>query len=105
MKLWVGLVLMMLSAHIGARACLADEQYLGEVRTFAFSFCPSGYAPLHGQILAIAQNDALFSLIGTRYGGDGQSTFALPVGTPTYSASGEPFLQCIALFGIYPPRN
>jgi hypothetical protein len=83
----------------------ADQPYIGEVRTFAFSFCPVGWAPMHGQLLPIAQNDVLFNLIGTRYGGDGQVTFALPVGKPLYSATGEPFLQCISLFGIFPPQN
>ena len=83
----------------------ADQPYIGEERTFAFSFCPVGWAPMHGQLLPISENDALFTLIGTRYGGDGQATFALPVGKPLYSLTGEPFLQCIALFGIYPSQN
>jgi len=95
----------MLFAGIGTGASMAQEQFIGEVRTFAFNFCPAGWAAMHGQILDIAQNDTLFSLISNRYGGDGQTTFALPVGTPIYSASGEPFLQCIALSGIYPSHN
>ena len=54
------------------------QPYIGEIRMFGGNFAPLGWAFCDGQLLAIAQNDALFSLIGTTYGGDGQSTFALP---------------------------
>lgn len=54
------------------------DQFLGEIRAFAGNFAPLGWALCQGQLLPIAQNDALFALIGTTYGGDGQSTFALP---------------------------
>lgn len=56
----------------------ADEPYLGEVRWFAGNFAPRGWAKCDGQLLPINQNDALFSLLGTYYGGDGRTTFALP---------------------------
>ncbi len=52
--------------------------YLGEIRLFAGNFAPLNWAFCNGQLLSIAQNDALFSLIGTIYGGDGVQTFALP---------------------------
>jgi microcystin-dependent protein len=52
--------------------------YLGEIRIFAFNFAPRGYAMCNGQLLAISSNTALFALIGTYYGGNGTSTFALP---------------------------
>jgi microcystin-dependent protein len=52
--------------------------YLGEVRLFAGNFAPVNWAFCNGQLLSIAQNEALFALIGTTYGGDGISTFALP---------------------------
>jgi microcystin-dependent protein len=52
--------------------------YIGEIRIFAGNFAPAGWALCEGQLLAIANNDALFNLIGTTYGGDGQQTFALP---------------------------
>jgi microcystin-dependent protein len=55
-----------------------SEQYLGEIRMFAFDFPPNGWALCNGQILPINQNQALFSLLGTTYGGNGTSTFALP---------------------------
>ena len=51
---------------------------LGEIRMFAGNFAPRGYAMCNGQILSIAQNTALFSLLGTTYGGNGTTTFALP---------------------------
>jgi microcystin-dependent protein len=54
------------------------EPFVGEIRTFAFGFAPSGWAPCQGQLLPIAQHTTLFALIGNTYGGDGKSTFALP---------------------------
>ena len=57
---------------------MSASPYLGEIATFAFNFVPSGWAACHGQLLPIESHSALFSLIGTMYGGDGRSTFALP---------------------------
>jgi microcystin-dependent protein len=54
------------------------QPFIGQVKMFGGNFAPIGYAFCNGQLLAIAQNDALFALIGTTYGGDGQTTFALP---------------------------
>lgn len=54
------------------------DQYLAEIRVFPFSFPPSGWAFCNGQLLPVSQNTALFSLLGTAFGGDGKSTFALP---------------------------
>ncbi len=52
--------------------------YIGEIRMFAGNFAPVGWAFCNGALMDISQNDALFNLIGTTYGGDGQTTFALP---------------------------
>jgi microcystin-dependent protein len=52
--------------------------FLGTIQPFGFNFAPRGWAMCNGQILSIAQNTALFSLLGTTYGGNGQTTFALP---------------------------
>lgn len=52
--------------------------YIGEIRIFAGNFAPQGWATCDGQLIAISDNDTLFNLIGTTYGGDGQTTFALP---------------------------
>ncbi len=55
-----------------------SEPFLAEVKIVGFTFAPRGWAQCDGQILPIAQNQALFSLLGTTYGGDGRTTFALP---------------------------
>lgn len=55
-----------------------SEPFLGELRIMSFSFAPQGWALCNGQLLPINQNQALFSLLGTTFGGDGRLTFALP---------------------------
>ena len=55
-----------------------SDQFLAEIRIFPFNFPPTGWAFTNGQIMPISQNTALFALLGTTYGGDGKSTFALP---------------------------
>src|SRR5213080_669610 len=54
------------------------DPFVAEIRIFGFNFAPTGWAMCNGQLLPISQNTALFSLLGTFYGGDGKSTFALP---------------------------
>jgi microcystin-dependent protein len=54
------------------------DQFVAEIRILPFSFAPTGWAFCDGQLMPISQNTALFSLLGTTYGGDGKSTFALP---------------------------
>ena len=54
------------------------EPFVGEIRMFGGTFAPAGWAFCQGQLLPISENDTLFTLIGTTYGGDGQETFALP---------------------------
>ena len=55
-----------------------SSPFVGEIRMFGGNFAPAGWAFCNGQTIAISQNDTLFNLIGTTYGGDGQQTFALP---------------------------
>src|SRR6201991_735780 len=55
-----------------------SDQFVAEIRIFPFNFPPTGWAFCQGQLMSISQNTALFSLLGTTYGGDGRSTFALP---------------------------
>lgn len=55
-----------------------SQPFIGEIRMFGGSFAPAGWAFCNGQLLPISENDALFILLGTTYGGDGQETFALP---------------------------
>jgi microcystin-dependent protein len=59
-------------------ASVLTEPFLGQVAIFPFSFAPQGWAKCEGQLLPISQNQALFSLLGTTYGGDGETTFGLP---------------------------
>ena len=54
------------------------DPFIGEIQLFPFGFAPRGWAQCNGQLLPINQNQALFSLLGTMYGGDGRTTFALP---------------------------
>jgi microcystin-dependent protein len=54
------------------------DPFVGEIRAVGFNFAPKGWALCQGQLMAISQNTALFSLLGTNYGGDGRSTFGLP---------------------------
>ena len=55
------------------------QPYVGEIRMFAGNFAPAGWMFCEGQLLPISEYETLFQLIGTTYGGDGQSTFALPI--------------------------
>jgi microcystin-dependent protein len=69
-----------------------SDQFVAEIRMFGFNFAPTGWAQCNGQLLPISQNTALFSLLGTFYGGDGKSTFALPDlqgSVPVHSGQGQ----------------
>lgn len=55
-----------------------SDPYIGEIRMFAGNYAPQGWALCDGTLMSVSENDALFALIGTTYGGDGQTTFALP---------------------------
>jgi microcystin-dependent protein len=61
-----------------AKSVFAQDPFVGEVRLFASNFAPTGWFKCEGQLLPISQYTALFALLGTTYGGDGKSTFALP---------------------------
>jgi len=89
-----------------ATPTLAGEYpFIAEIMIFAGNFCPRGYAAMNGQLLPINQNQALFSLLGTNYGGDGRVNFGLPTAKPIFTATGATMTQCIALQGIFPSRN
>jgi microcystin-dependent protein len=87
-----------------AKAQAADP-YLGQVMFTAANFCPRGWAPLDGAVLSLAQNTALFSLLGTSYGGNGTTNFQLPLIVPFRTANGYTLMGCIALQGVFPSRN
>ena len=77
----VSLAALMAAGSISEPARAGNEPYIGDVQLVAFNFCPRSYASAEGQLLAISQYSALFALIGTQYGGDGRTTFALPMGS------------------------
>ena len=62
----------------GTASAQASDPFIGQIMCAGFTYAPKGWAELNGQLLSIGQNQALFSLIGTTYGGNGQTTFALP---------------------------
>lgn len=72
------LFLSILGTLAKVQPAFSQEPFIGEIRLFAGNFAPRGWAFCDGQLLPIAQNQALFSIIGTTYGGDGRTTFALP---------------------------
>ena len=76
------------------------EPFLGQIQLLPYNFAPKGWAPCDGQSLSISQNMALFALIGTNFGGDGKTTFALPKLAGPATAVG----YYIALEGIFPSR-
>ena len=76
------------------------EAYVGEVRRFAFDFAPEGWALCDGSLIQINQNQVLFALIGTNFGGDGRTTYALPK-IPAEGGLGA----YIAVNGVFPQRS
>ncbi len=78
-------------ALVAAAQAHAQNAYVGELRQFAGDYCPVGWARTDGATLQISQNSALFSLLGTKYGGDGRTTFALPnIASPLGATSSAP---------------
>ena len=75
--------------------------FLGEIRVFGFNYAPANFAPCNGALMSIMRNQALFSLLGTNYGGNGVSTFALPTLAPV--KPGGPF-YFICINGTFPTR-
>lgn len=73
MKKIIVLFTLLISTNLFSQEC-----FIGEVRMFAGNYAPRGWALLHGQLLPISQNTALFSILGTNYGGDGRTTFGVP---------------------------
>lgn len=83
----------------GPDAASSDSfRYLGEISLVGFNFVPSGWAPADGRSLRIDEHEALFGLLGTKYGGDGTTTFNLP----TLAAPQQGIAYVISLYGQYP---
>ena len=81
------------------------EPFIGEIKIVAFNYPPRGWAFCNGQLLAIAQNQALFSLLGTTYGGDGQTTFALPDLRDRVASSFSNVLRSLKGWNLCPPSG
>jgi microcystin-dependent protein len=79
--------------------------FVGEIETFAFTFCPNGWLPTNGQLLSITNYFALYNLIGTRYGGNGVTTFALPRSRPITTLNNIRLTQCMSYLGVFPSQN
>jgi len=103
-----------LATTLPSGASQAQDCFLGEIRLFAGNFTPRNYMKAEGQLLSISQNTALFSILGTMYGGDGRTTFALPdMRAPQNSHSGSmptnkprtPNNYIICTMGIFPSRQ
>lgn len=79
-----GKILAVAAAILGSAALTppaiaqGSDAFIGEIIVFPYNFCPRGWLPTNGQLLSISQNTALYSLLGTTFGGDGNTTFALP---------------------------
>ncbi|HEX7638046.1 MAG TPA: tail fiber protein [Burkholderiaceae bacterium] len=89
----------------GTAHAQATEPFIGQLMIFAGNFCPTGWLPTDGRLLEIETNVALFSILGTQYGGDGIRTFALPRTQPVFTATRAPLTECIAVFGVFPSRS
>lgn len=74
----LGFMIFGATAVIGSPTYAASDPFIGEIMMIGANFCPRGWANADGQLLAVNQNQALFSLLGTMYGGDGRTTFGLP---------------------------
>ena len=79
------------------------EGTLAEIRLFASNFAPRNWAFCQGQVISIDQNQALFALLGTTYGGDGRVTFSLPNLAGKEPQSGLHYIICVQ--GVFPSRN
>lgn len=79
------------------------DVFIGQIELFPYQFAPREWASCEGQMLSIEQNTALFSLLGTTFGGDGTRTFALPDLREKTPIKGLTY--CIALSGVYPSQS
>ena len=103
---WLLAIVALIGIASPAAAC-GTMPYMGEVCLNAAPFCPVGYAEANGQLLQIVEQHALFSLLSTRYGGDGRVTFGLPklsASALNVTPSATPVTVCIATVGSWPGR-
>ena len=81
------------------------EAFIGSLLLVAYNWAPQGWAVCNGQILEINRNQALFALLGTNYGGDGRTNFALPNLPGPTDANGKQLTWIICLQGDFPSRS
>ena len=87
----------------GPAAAFGDNDYIGSVSLTGATFCPANTMEAKGQLLPINGNEALFSLFGTQYGGDGRTNFALP--DLSAKVPLKDMRYCITIRGLYPSRS
>ena len=105
-KMKLGCAVVILGMGAAVTPTRAQEPYLSQVIFMGATFCPFGTIPTDGQLLSIEQYKALFSAMGTAYGGDGKTTFAIPKisGIPT-QAPNAPVRACMFANGMFPSRR
>lgn len=91
---------MLIAAGTTTAQAFGPDDYIGSVGLFGGNFCPRNTSEADGKLLAIAEYQALFSLLGTTYGGDGRTTFGLP----KLTAPQKGMRYCVVLQGTYPSR-
>ena len=89
----------------GGAQAQAVSPFVGEIQTFSFSFCPLGWLPTNGQLVSTTTYSTLFNVIGTKYGGDGVNTFALPQTKVVQTVNKVKMTQCIAYLGVFPSQG
>ncbi len=104
LRIFICLVLGLFAWFADTRATYALEPMISQIAVFGSNFCPKGWMEAKGQILRINEHQALYSLLGTNYGGDGRTSFALPNLPSNQTGSGAPVI-CIAMTGLFPSRN
>jgi microcystin-dependent protein len=81
------------------------DPYIGQINLFPWKWAPRGWAKCDGSLLSVTDHQALFSLLGTTYGGDGRTNFGLPDMRGKKTVNGQRVNYYVSLQGIYPSRN
>ncbi len=89
----------------GGAQAQAVSPFVGEIETFAFAYCPSGWLVTNGQLVSVTTYSTLYNLIGTKYGGDGVTTFALPKTKILQTTNKVVLTQCISYLGVFPSQG
>jgi microcystin-dependent protein len=101
----IALATAFLACMSGGAKAQAVDPFIGQIETFSFAFCPHGWLPTKGQLVSITNYSVLFQLIGTTYGGDGVTTFALPKTRVLTTTNNVHLTQCISTLGVFPSQG